>query len=1026
MTAEPVVQVQLLGSFSISLGENTTGPWPRLSAKRLLELVFLNPKRRISKEVASDTLFRDLTPRVATTAMYNAVSAARAVLAELGGPAAGMLSTDRTHIYIPDDAPVAVDLELHECALRAALALPPGDGRDAALLEVLREARVLLEDEAYADWSLCPRETLELARQEGRLALARDRSRGFGQSGPGEAIAAWESYAAHDPASEEAAAALMSTYAAQGQRHLVARAYQRCRDGLENLGLKPSAALEKAYETTSQEPARLTTPYQADVEELTNNLPTYPSSFVGREAEQAEVAALVRSWRLVTVTGAGGSGKTRLSVEVAARLAGERTAGTFFVELAPVLEPDQVPAAVASAIGVPDQPGRPLAKVLAEALRGQDLLIVVDNCEHVIGAAAQLAEVLNRSCPRVRLLATSREPLGVGGEHVYRLAPLSLPAVDAKSLEDLEGSDAVKLFVERACSHDSTFSLEEPVAWLVASICRTLDGIPLALELAAARIPGMSLADLDERLGQRFRLLTGGSRTALPRQRTLQATFDWSFELLSPAEQAVLMQLSVFSGTFELEAAEAVCSTEAGGRSEVADLVGSLVGKSLVVTERSSGSLRYTLLETVRQYGAERLVATGGENALARARSAHGEYYLELAERAEPMILGADQARWLKKIGLDWDNLRSALDYFLSQSGRAEEVLRMGNSLDLFFSARCHSFAFDAVSSALARPDAVPDGVRAKALCCLGFQVFREAWHRSEAAVQVGTAMMDEGLEMSRLVRDERLTAEVLVNLSQAAQFRGKGAEAVRYAEEAVAIGHSLADDRLIGNALGSLGSATWEGAKKKQLLTEALAHLRRAGDLVGCNWWLILLAALELADENSRAAAELVEEDLAISEELNLPLGLQTACCALADIALFEGRFEEAAIWLRRALNGYRRLAPQYSAVADFPNVVCCVAHLGNPDDAAPLTGWYNAMLSRHVPLEYSFTAENPVAHVHFLRRARLEKTVVHIREALGDETFDLLSHEGANLSYDDAIDLALGVIPGQGNRSGKIVSTT
>ncbi len=488
--------------------------------------------------------------------------------------------------------------------------------------------------------------------------------------------------------------------------------------------------------------------------ELTSNLPTYLSSFVGRETEQAEVASLVRSWRLVTVTGAGGAGKTRLAVEVAARLAEERTGVTCFVDLAPVSEPGIVPAAVASAAGVLEQPGRPLLQVLAEALGGRDLLIVIDNCEHVIGAAAELAEVLDRSCPRVRVLATSREPLAIDGEHVYRLAPLSLPAEDATSLEDLAGSDAVTLFVERARSHDSTFSLDEPVAGLMASICRTLDGIPLALELAAARVPAMSLADLDERLDRRFRLLTGGSRTSLPRQRTLQATFDWSFELLSPAEQMTLMALSVFAGSFDLEAAEAVCSSQAGSGSDVADLVGSLVGKSLVVAERSSGLLRYSLLETVRQYGAERLVATDGEAALGRARSAYAEYYLELAERAEPMILGADQALWLKKLDPDWDNIRSALDYFLSQPGRAEKVLRMGASLDLFFFARYHSYGFDAVSNALAGPDAVPDRVRAKALCRLGFRVFSAGFdqrtYRSEAAMQAGTAMMEEGLEMCR------------------------------------------------------------------------------------------------------------------------------------------------------------------------------------------------------------------------------------------------------------------------------------
>ena len=361
-TAGPLVQVQLLGSFAISVEAKSAGPWTRHSAKRLLELVFLSPKRRIAREVASDTLFPDLPPRAATNAMYNALSAARAALADVGGPATGVLRTDRTHIYIPDDAPVVVDLELHERALSAALGMPPGEGRDAALVEVLSEERVLLEDERYSDWALRPRESLELARQEARLALARGRSLGLGQSGREDVIEAWESYAGHDPASEEAAAALMSAYAVQGRRHLLARAYRRCCDGLEELGLKPSAALEQAYQATSQELTLLATPYAADVVEPTSNLPTYLSSFVGRETEQVEVGSLVRSWRLVTVTGAGGSGKTRLAVEVAARLAEERTGGTFFVDLAPVSEPGQVPAALASATGVLEQPGRPLVR----------------------------------------------------------------------------------------------------------------------------------------------------------------------------------------------------------------------------------------------------------------------------------------------------------------------------------------------------------------------------------------------------------------------------------------------------------------------------------------------------------------------------------------------------------------------------------------------------------------------------------------------------------------------------------------
>ena len=305
-TGGPLVQVQLLGSFVISVGEKMAGPWPRTSTKRLLALVLLSPKRRISEEAASDTLFGDLAPRAATNAMYNALSGARSVLAGLGGPAAGMLRTDRTHLYVPGDAPVVVDLDLHEGALSAALQMPPGAGRDAVLVELLAEERGLLEDEAYADWVLRRHDSLKLARQRACLALARDRSAGFGQSGPEAVISAWDSYAAHDPASEEAAVALMSAYAAQGQRHLMARAYRRCCDGLEELGLKRSVALEEAYKAMGQELTRVATPHSADGVGRMGNLPTYLSSFVGREAEQAEVGSLVRSWRLVTVTGAGG------------------------------------------------------------------------------------------------------------------------------------------------------------------------------------------------------------------------------------------------------------------------------------------------------------------------------------------------------------------------------------------------------------------------------------------------------------------------------------------------------------------------------------------------------------------------------------------------------------------------------------------------------------------------------------------------------------------------------------------------
>ena len=325
-----------------------------------------------------------------------------------------------------------------------------------------------------------------------------------------------------------------------------------------------------------------------DNPDLPNNLPGQLSAFIGRERELAAVRTLAASARLVTLTGSGGSGKTRLALEAAVELLDVALDGVWFVDLAVVTDGEQVPGAVAAALELPDHSGPAVLGSILEVLTGQDAVILLDNCEHVIDDAARFCEQVIRYCPRVRFLATSREPLGIEGERVYPVPPMSLPPRDAISAADLAGSDSVTLFVERARSHEPGFVLDDAAAPLVATICRRLDGIPLALELAAARLSSMSLWHLSERLDQRFRLLTGGSRNALPRQQTLQATVDWSFDLLSVAERETMRRLSVFAGGFELEAAEAICAAGVIDAIDVMDLLGSLVDKSLVVAERTT------------------------------------------------------------------------------------------------------------------------------------------------------------------------------------------------------------------------------------------------------------------------------------------------------------------------------------------------------------------------------------------------------------------------------------------------------
>ena len=427
----------------------------------------------------------------------------------------------------------------------------------------------------------------------------------------------------------------------------------------------------------------------ADNPGLLTNLPAQVSSFIGREAELAEVRALVGGSRLVTLTGAGGAGKTRLGLQVAAGLADGAGDGVWFVDLAPLRDPDLVAVTVADVLGVRQEPGRPAADTVVEAVGGRSLLVLLDNCEHVIGACAKLADALLRGCPDLALLATSREPLGIDGERLYRVPSLGV-AADGDDAGAIRAAEAVRLLEDRAAAQGAPLAGDEETAAVAGRICRRLDGIPLAVELAAARLRVMPAAELDARLDERFVLLTGGSRAALPRQQTLRAMVDWSWELLTGAERAVLARLSVFAGGFGLAAAEAAAAGDDVPAAEVVGQLGALVDKSLVqFGDTGTGPGRYRLLETVRQYAAGRLDAQGPAVADA-ARIAHRDYYLALAEAAAPQPDGPDQAEWLDRLDAELGNLRAAIAFSQTQSD-PEPGLRLASSLRVYWRARGHA-----------------------------------------------------------------------------------------------------------------------------------------------------------------------------------------------------------------------------------------------------------------------------------------------------------------------------------------------
>ncbi|HET7376330.1 MAG TPA: adenylate/guanylate cyclase domain-containing protein, partial [Anaerolineae bacterium] len=422
------------------------------------------------------------------------------------------------------------------------------------------------------------------------------------------------------------------------------------------------------------------------LETFNHNLPVQLTSFIGRNKEIDEVKQLVAAHRIVTLTGTGGAGKTRLSLQVGAECLNEFSNGVWLAELAPVTDPTLVPQTLISIFNLRQDSHRTALEILIEYLRTKTLLILLDNCEHLIDACAKISEALLQACPTLRILASSREALGIAGEVAYRVPSLATPNLEhLPAFEKLLEIDSIRLFIERATIAKADFTLTHENAPFVAQICARLDGIPLAIELAAARVKVLSAEQIAARLDDRFRLLTGGSRTALPRQQTLRAMIDWSYSLLSEQEITLFRRLAVFVGGWTLEAAESVCGEERNG-ADVLDLLTRLVDKSLVFIEESTGEIRYHRLETIRQYSREKFFETDEVEAV---RDRHLDYYVQFAELADEKLKGGDQVVWQNRMSAEQDNLRAALDWGLSR--RPDSALRIAGAANLFWTAGGYS-----------------------------------------------------------------------------------------------------------------------------------------------------------------------------------------------------------------------------------------------------------------------------------------------------------------------------------------------
>jgi predicted ATPase/DNA-binding SARP family transcriptional activator len=490
-----------------------------------------------------------------------------------------------------------------------------------------------------------------------------------------------------DPLHEPAHQQLMELYALSGQKAAALRQYERCYQVLsDELGVSPSEETQSLYQRIRT--STLTPPTGSQPK---NNLPLELTSFIGRQDEIVQVQELLQANRLVTVIGHGGIGKTRLAIQVCRAVLDRFQDGVWLVDLAPLSDPEKVPQSAARAVGIPVDTGAQALEALLDYLRPRQMLLVLDNCEHLIEACAQLAEAILIECHQVKILATSREPLGTTGESVYYLPSLPVPNIDElPKFDQLSQFEAIELFESRACAVQSQFAINPHNASDVARLCVQLDGIPLAIELAAAWVRTLPVDQISNRLSENIDFLRGTGRSVLPRHQTLRACLDWSYDLLSLCEQELLEALSVFAGGWTLEAAEAVCTLNCGSQFEVLETLDQLGAKSLVIVEHHPEiETRYRLLEPVRQYASGKLYDSGEMESV---RDRHLAYYQFLAEQAKPHLRAHRQIEWLRRLQRELGNIRVALDWAYSEDGpmqRVEAGLRIAADLHFFWQCRC-------------------------------------------------------------------------------------------------------------------------------------------------------------------------------------------------------------------------------------------------------------------------------------------------------------------------------------------------
>jgi predicted ATPase/DNA-binding CsgD family transcriptional regulator len=710
----------------------------------------------------------------------------------------------------------------------------------------------------------------------------------------------------------------------------------------------------------SKQTLRLDKTQNASRTNLTHTL----TSFIGRKKELAQVQHLLMQTRLLTLMGVGGCGKTRLAQQIATELGSTHSFddGVWFVELAALNDSLLVPQTVAQTLGVRETFDQPIMASLMDYLADRPLLLVLDNCEHLLNASAQLAEKLLIASPQLQILATSREPLGIPGETTFLVPSLSLPESAHPLLEsNLAEYDALALFIERARSVLPTFTPTEQNTAAIIQVCQRLDGIPLAIELAAARVNVLTVEQIATRLDDWFNLLTSRNRTAvLPRHHTLRATIDWSYDLLSEKERILFRRLAVFAGGFTLEAAETICAGNDMEQSEILDGLARLVSKSLVVAEiLEKPEARYHLLETIRQYALNLLRESGEKNKL---RERHLNWYLVRAEESKAQWRGPKQKELFDQLEIEHDNLRAALEWSRLDSGSVEAGLRLGSALWRFWEIQDHlSEGRQHLADLLALPQSQPHAAaRAKALYGAGYLAMMQGLERDYTVSQ---SLMEESLAIARELEESQLIANGIYGLGVVARFRG-------------------------------------DNERAEELLKESLSLFRQLGDRIGTYISLYNLAEAATSRDDYKQAQSLHEESLALKRAQGDEWSIANSLLSLATLARLQNNYS-------RAINLIRESLALFQKIGDTANIAFCLQEFST---IAAIQGHSQLAVQLYAAADTLLEALGyPSNHAY---RTESEHPLAAVRLRMGEARFNAAWESGRALRLDQAIEQMRGLV--------------